>query len=41
MDISKKIFVALQESGLLKHYNQLDETLVSEVLSKFKVVLDE
>lgn len=41
MDISKKIFVALQESDLLKHYNQLDETLVSEVLSKFKVVLDE
>lgn len=41
MDISKKIFVALQESNLLKYYNQLDETLVSEVLSKFKVVLDE
>lgn len=41
MDISKKIFVSLQESDLLKHYNQLDETLVSEVLSKFKVVLDE
>lgn len=41
MDISKKIFIALQESDLLKHYNQLDETLVSEVLSEFKVVLDE
>ncbi|VYU00317.1 hypothetical protein [Clostridium tertium] len=41
MDISKKIFVALQESNLLCYYKQLDEDLVSQVLSEFKVVLDE
>lgn len=41
MEISKKIFTALQDSNLLNYYNQLDEKLVSEVLDKFKIVLDE
>ncbi|WP_066891968.1 hypothetical protein [Clostridium nigeriense] len=41
MEMSKKIFSALQEAELLKHYKQLDEKLVSRVLSGFKVLLDE
>lgn len=40
MEISKKIFGALQEADLLKHYKQLDEKLVSKVLAGFKDVLD-
>lgn len=40
MEISKKIFGALQEANLLKYYKQLDEKLVSEVLAAFKEVLD-
>lgn len=41
MEMSKKIFSALQEAELLKYYRQLDENLVSKVLSRFKVLLDE
>ena len=41
MEMSKKIFSALQEADLLKCYRQLDENLVSKVLSRFKVLLDE
>lgn len=40
MEISKKIFVALQDSNLLEYYKQLDEDLVSNVLEKFKVALE-
>ncbi len=40
MEISKKIFGALQEADLLKYYKQLDEKLVSKVLAGFKDVLD-
>ncbi|MEG1002766.1 rRNA adenine N-6-methyltransferase family protein [Clostridium sp.] len=40
MELSKKAFAALQESGYLKYYNKLDESLVSEILQKFKVVLE-
>ncbi|MDV4152492.1 rRNA adenine N-6-methyltransferase family protein [Clostridium sp. AL.422] len=41
MEISKKIFGAMQESDLLKHYRQLDEKLVSKVLAGFKEALDD
>lgn len=41
MEISKNMFSALQEADLLKYYKQLDENLVSKVLSRFKVLLDE
>ena len=41
MEMSKKMFSALQEAELLKCYRQLDENLVSKVLSRFKVLLDE
>ncbi len=41
MEISKNIFIALQEENLLSFYKQLDEKLVSEVLNKFKDVLDD
>lgn len=40
MEMSKKIFVALQNSNLLEYYRQLDEELVSSVLEEFKVVLE-
>lgn len=40
MEMSKKIFVALQDSNLLAYYRQLDEALVSSVLEEFKVVLE-
>ncbi len=40
MEISKKIFGALQEANLLKYYKQLDEKLVSKVLAGFKKALD-
>ena len=41
MEISKKIFISLQEENLLSFYKQLDESLVSEVLAKFKDALDD
>lgn len=41
MEVSKKMFTSLQEAGLLKHYKQLDEKLVSDVLSGLKVLLDD
>ncbi|MGG7143015.1 hypothetical protein ACQPVP_06075 [Clostridium nigeriense] len=41
MEMSKKMFSALQEAELLKYYRQLDEKLVSKVLSRFKILLDE
>lgn len=40
MEISKKIFVSLQEANLLQYYKQLDEKVVSKVLADFKEVLD-
>lgn len=40
MELSKKAFAALQESGYLKYYEKLDEKLVSDILQKFKVVLE-
>ena len=40
MDISKKIFVSLQEANLLQYYKQLDEKVVSKVLADFKEILD-
>lgn len=40
MEISKKIFQALQEAQLLKYYKQLDEKLVSKVLAGFKELLN-
>ena len=40
MEISKNIFIALQDSNLLEYYRQLDEELVSSVLAEFKAVLD-
>ena len=41
MEVSKKMFTSLQEAGLLKYYKQLDEKLVSNVLSGLKVLLDD
>ncbi|MBQ6820410.1 MAG: hypothetical protein IJO26_03845 [Clostridium sp.] len=41
MEISKKVFEELQEANLLDYYKQLDEKLVSDILSKFKVVFDD
>lgn len=40
MELSKKAFAALQQSGYLKYYEKLDEKLVSDILQKFKVVLE-
>ncbi|GAA0084146.1 hypothetical protein UT300007_05850 [Clostridium sp. CTA-7] len=40
MEMSKKIFVAFQDSNLLPYYRQLDEKLVSEILEEFKKVLE-
>ena len=39
MELSKKAFASLQQSGYLKYYEKLDEKLVSDILQKFKVVL--
>lgn len=41
MTISKDIFTSFQEAGLLNCYKQLDEDLVSNILKKFKEILDE
>lgn len=41
MEMSKKISEALEESGKIKFYKQLDEKLVSQVLADFKKVLNE
>ncbi|WP_297632497.1 hypothetical protein [uncultured Clostridium sp.] len=41
MEMSKRIFAALQETDSLKNYKKLNEELVSKVLSDFKVVLNE
>lgn len=41
MDMSKKISEALEESGKIKFYKQLDENIVSQVLADFKVVLND
>ena len=40
MEISRSLFEAFQDANMLKYYNQLEPKLVSEVLSKFKVLLD-
>lgn len=40
MELSKEIFVSLQESGYLKYYKQLDAKLVKKILQKFKVILN-
>lgn len=40
MEMSKKAYKLLEESGLLKYYTKLDEELVSRVLSRFKEVLN-
>ncbi len=41
MELSKHIFAALQESGYLKWYKQLDSELVKRVLEEFKEVLND
>lgn len=41
MGMSKDISSALDQSGYIKHYEKLDEELVSEVLAAFKGVLNE
>ena len=40
MELSKKAFVSLQESGYLKYYKQLDSKIVKKVLEKFKAILN-
>lgn len=40
MELSKQIFAALQESGYLNWYKQLDSELVRKVLAEFKVILN-
>lgn len=40
MEASKNTFAALQETDLLKKYEQLNETLVKEILSEFKDIFD-
>lgn len=40
MEMCKDISSALEESGYIKYYKQLDEELVSKVLAEFKVVLN-
>ena len=40
MDLSKHIFVSLQESGYLKWYKQLNGSLVSKILEEFKEELN-
>lgn len=41
MEMSKKCFTAITDSGYLNEYSQLDGELVSKVLAEFKVVLDD
>ena len=40
MELSKSIFVSLQESGYLKWYNKLDSKLVHKILGDFKEILN-
>lgn len=40
MAMSKDMFGAIESAGLMDSYHQLDEKLVSDILAKFKVVLD-
>ena len=40
MEVSRSLFEAFQDSGMLSYYKQLEPNLVSEVLSKFKILLD-
>ena len=40
MEISRSLFEAFQDDNMLDYYNQLNPDLVSEVLSKFKILLD-
>ncbi|AYE34943.1 spermine/spermidine synthase domain-containing protein [Clostridium septicum] len=40
MEMSREIFEALKEEGLLTYYKKLDTKLVSSVLSDFKVALE-
>ncbi len=40
MEMSKAAFRAIDESDYMKYYKQLDEELVSQVLAKFKDVLE-
>ena len=35
------MFGAIESAGLIDYYYQLDEDVVSDILSKFKVVLNE
>ena len=41
MEMSKDAYRALGEAGYLAYYTALDEELVSQVLAKFKPVLEE
>lgn len=41
MELSKNIFAALQQSGYLEWYKQLDSELVKKVLEEFKEVLND
>lgn len=41
MELSKHIFAALQQSGYLEWYKQLDSDLVKKVLEEFKEVLND
>ncbi|MGG7078719.1 hypothetical protein [Clostridium sardiniense] len=41
MELSKHIFAALQQSGYLEWYKQLDSNLVRKVLEEFKEVLND
>lgn len=41
MAMSKDIFGAIESAGLIDYYYQLDENVVSDILSKFKIVLNE
>lgn len=40
MEMSKKLYVALSEANYLDKYQQLDENLVSQVLERFKEILN-
>ncbi|MCI5726736.1 MAG: hypothetical protein MR274_04235 [Clostridium sp.] len=41
MAMSKNIAAALDSSGRMEYYQKLDEDLVSDILAKFKVILNE
>ncbi|MBM7833112.1 hypothetical protein [Clostridium sardiniense] len=41
MELSKHIFAALQQSGYLEWYKQLDSKLVKKVLEEFKEILND